>query len=168
MMQSESLQPKAVAAPKSINSKTNTSKVIEEQKREYDMEENFGTLSGQQMPKFDAEMKPGEYVNRVIRHVEALFKQDRGRKEAKKANLGDIRSTKIRTPEILRDAVYDCSNQSQEYKASTYVSGNIKAIVPLFREKLSSDDPGFNLTKFKRGQVLPIKEKRIFGILTAN
>ena len=59
------------------------------------------------MPKFDAEMKPGEYVNKVIRHVEAMFKQDRGRKETKKANLGDIRSTKIRTPEILRDAVYD-------------------------------------------------------------
>ena len=119
------------------------------------------------MPKLDANMKPSEYVGRVIKHVESQFKQDRGRKDTKRANLGDIRSTRIKTPQILRDAIYDCS-QSEESKASTFVSGNIKAIVPLFREKLSSDDSGFNLTHFKRGPVNPIQEKRIFGILTAN
>ena len=52
----------------------------------------------------------------------------------------------------------------------TYVRGNIKAIVPLFRERLTCDEASKsvsnNLVKFKRGDIQPIQEKQIFGILT--
>lgn len=114
-------------------------------------------------------MNPKEYVERKIKYAEDLFKQDRGHRDTKRANLGDIRSTKIRTPEILQKPLYQCS--SDQEKSQTLVSGNIKAIVPLFRERLSCDDASrvnANLLKFKRGQLEPISEKRIFGILTAD
>ncbi len=51
------------------------------------------------------------------------------------------------------------------------VTGNIKAMVPLFRERLTCDEAAstnVNLVKFKRGPIIPICEKRIFGILTAD
>lgn len=51
----------------------------------------------------------------------------------------------------------------------TMVSGNIKAIVPLFRERLTCDEANTlnaNMMKFKRGKIEAIREKRIFGILT--
>jgi len=60
---------------------------------------------------------------------------------------------------------------AEHEKATTYVSGNIKAIVPLFRERLSCDESSqsnVNLVRFKRGLIEPICEKRIFGILTAD
>lgn len=126
-------------------------------------EEMFGTLK--HLMDIDVKLNPSEYVNRVIKYAETQFKQDRGRKDTKRANLGDIRSTSIQTPEILQKPIYNCS---EEQKAVTFVSGNIKAMVPLFREKLSCDDTGLNLVHFKRGSLEPIQEKRIFGILTAN
>ena len=103
----------------------------------------------------DESMPNGEYVDRVIQYAENLFKQDRGRQDTKRANLGDIRSTKIGTPEILQKPIYhyDCS---KDEKAQTFVSGNIKAIVPLFRERLSCDEAGssnVNMVRFKRGSV---------------
>ena len=51
------------------------------------------------------------------------------------------------------------------------ISGNIKAVIPLFREKLGCEDlPEQYITqfKFKRGKLEPLYEKRIFGILTAH
>ena len=48
------------------------------------------------------------------------------------------------------------------------ISGNIKALVPLFREKLHSEDTTAHphLLKFQRGKLEPLREKRIFGVLT--
>ena len=43
--------------------------------------------------------------------------------------------------------------------------------MPLFREKLTCDEASLsnvNLLKFRRGEVRPISEKKIFGILTAD
>ena len=77
-------------------------------------DEMFGTLNSQM--DIDVALNPTEYVNRVIKYAEDLFKQDRGQKETKRANLGDIRSTKIRTPEILQKPIYNCS---EEQKATT-------------------------------------------------
>lgn len=50
----------------------------------------------------DTRLSPKEYVNRVIRYAEGIFKEDRGRSDTKKANLGDIKSTQISNPEILK------------------------------------------------------------------
>jgi len=41
------------------------------------------------------------YVQLCIKQARAFFNIDRGHSEAKKANLGDIKSTKIDTPQIL-------------------------------------------------------------------
>ena len=116
----------------------------------------------------DTSLNPKEYVERKIKYAEDMFKQDRGHRDSKRANLGDIRPTTIRTPEILQKTLYRCADSE---KSQEYVSGNIKAIIPLFREKLTCDEASHtnaNLLKFKRGQVEPISEKKIFGILTAD
>jgi len=101
----------------------------------------------------DTSLKPKEYVDKVIKHAEELFNQDRGRQDTKRANLGDIRSTKIRIPEVLQKPIYECN---EEMKATTQVRGNIKAIVPLFRERLTCDEAttlNANMVRFKRGDV---------------
>lgn len=58
------------------------------------LSENFGTLDSR-LFDFDRSVKQTDYVAKVIKFAETQFKLDRGRKETKKANLGDIRSTKI-------------------------------------------------------------------------
>ena len=113
-------------------------------------DEEFGTLNSHM--DIDTHMNPKEYVNRVIRYAEGLFKEDRGRSDTKRANLGDIKSTQIGTPEILKKPIYSCA--TEEEKANTYVTGNIKAMVPLFRERLTCDEASttnINMVKFKRG-----------------
>ena len=130
-------------------------------------DEEFGNLNTHM--DIDTNLNPKEYVNRVIRYAEGLFKEDRGRSDTKRANLGDIKSTQITTPEIIQKLIYSCA--TDEEKAHTYVTGNIKAIIPLFRERLTCDEASstnVNLVKFKRGPIIPICEKRIFGILTAD
>ena len=114
-------------------------------------DEIFGTLNSQM--DIDTQLEASVYVNRVIKYAENLFRQDRGRQDTKRANLGDIRSTKIRTPEVLQKPIYNCS---EDQKATTYVHGNIKAIVPLFRERLSCDEAStnnVNMVRFKRGDI---------------
>jgi len=57
-----------------------------------DMEdEEFGTLNSQM--NIDTNLSAKEYVARMIKYAEELFRQDRGHRDTKRANLGDIRST---------------------------------------------------------------------------
>ena len=52
-------------------------------------------------------MTDEEYVKHKIRQNRCFFNVDRGHTDAKKANLGDIKSTKIESPLILNDPVCD-------------------------------------------------------------
>ena len=69
------------------------------------------------------------------------------------------------------------SNES----SPTMISGNIKAVIPLIREVLTREelDPNGmpvlqqsslnipqNQTRFRRGEQVPLTEKRIFGVMT--
>lgn len=65
-----------------------------------------------------AEMTDEDYVNLSIKIAKNHFQIDRGSTEAKKANLGDIKSTKIDSPYILNYQLYD-SNMSEEMKKVT-------------------------------------------------
>lgn len=99
----------------------------------------------------DTSMNSKDYVEKKIKYAEEMFAQDRGHRDSKRANLGDIRPTTIRTPEILQKPLYSCAEAD---KSQVYVSGNIKAIIPLFRERLTCDEASranANLLKFKRG-----------------
>ena len=48
-----------------------------------------------------------EYVQFKIKQNKNFFNVDRGHTDAKKANLGDIKSTKIESPYILNHALFD-------------------------------------------------------------
>jgi hypothetical protein len=52
-------------------------------------------------------MTDTEYVDWQIQQMKRFFNLDRGAKEAKAANLGDIKSTKIETPFILSFPLFD-------------------------------------------------------------
>lgn len=54
-----------------------------------------------------------EYVRLCIKQAKSFFNQDRGNTDGKKTNLGDIKSTKIESPYILRKPLFD-SKMSQE------------------------------------------------------
>ena len=75
-----------------------------------------------------------EYVKMCIKQAKSFFNQDRGNTDGKKTNLGDIKSTKIESPFILNKPLYDCK-LSQADREKTMISGNLKAIIPLMREK---------------------------------
>ena len=89
-----------------------------------------------QILKFDKELDDESYVKICIKQARAFFNIDRGHSEAKKANLGDIKATKIDSPSILTYDLYD-SAMSPEMKARTPLVANIKAIIPLMREKFT-------------------------------
>ena len=81
-----------------------------------------------------SELTDEEYVQMQIKIAKNHFNIDRGSSEAKKANLGDIKSTKIDSPYILSYPLFD-AKMSEDQKSKTQISGNIKAMIPLMREQ---------------------------------
>lgn len=109
------------------------------------------------------------YVKMCIKQARAFFNIDRGHSEAKKANLGDIKSTKIDTPPILNFELYDLKME-QEKKAKTVLKANVKALIPLMREKFTLEQEEIGLLvkdKYKLIETEPLREKRIFGVAVA-
>lgn len=114
-------------------------------------------------------MDAKEYVQKCISRSKKLFNIDRGCKDAKKTHLADIKSTKIDTPAILHLPLFD-ARMSTEDKATTVLKANVKAIVPLCREKyhLEVEKIGNELkNKYKRLSRDNSVEKRVFGVITA-
>ena len=112
-------------------------------------------------------MDAAEYVKKCISRSRKLFNIDRGCKDAKKTHLADIKSTKIETPALLNLPLFD-SKMSDEDKAKTVLKGNVKAIIPLCREKyhLEVEKIGNELkNKYKRISRDNIFEKRVFGLV---
>lgn len=79
-------------------------------------------------------MTDQEYVAWQIKVMKKFFDLDRGAKEEKKANLGDIKSTKIESPYILNYTMYDPAMSSEEKKRQPLLA-NVKAVIPILREK---------------------------------
>lgn len=115
-------------------------------------------------------MTDEQYVDCQIRIAKQFFNIDRGATEAKKINLGDIKSTKIESPAILSIPIFDPKINDPQIKKQTPVQGNIKAIVPIMRERYTLEYVevgGLARPRYKRVGLQTIKEKRIFGIMTA-
>ena len=56
-------------------------------------------------------------------------------------------------------------------RAQTQIYGNVKALIPLARERLALEfyRKGDNLQpKYRRGELVPLKESLIFGLVTRN
>jgi hypothetical protein len=53
--------------------------------------------------EIDTSLPDQEYVQISIKQAVRLFNQERGKKETKTANLGDIKSTNLKTPRILKE-----------------------------------------------------------------
>ena len=118
---------------------------------------------------YENKLTDKEYVKMIIEQNRCFFNQDRGHTEAKKANLGDIKSTKIESPHILSYPLYD-TKLTDKQKGDTQIRGNIKAIIPLMREKFTLEYEKIGEVqkdRYKRDGVEPLREKRIFGIMTA-
>ena len=115
-------------------------------------------------------MTDEEYVKMCIQYVKELFNKERGREaNAKKLNLGDIIATKIETPIILHQHFLQL-DQLSNLQDDTQIYGNIKAMIPLFREKLvfEANENAYIKGRYKRELQTPLREKRIFGVLTKN
>ena len=65
--------------------------------------------------KIDYQLNDEEYVKMCIKQARQFFNIDAGHSEAKKAHLGDIKNTKIESPGILSDLLFD-KNMPQEQK----------------------------------------------------
>jgi hypothetical protein len=111
-----------------------------------------------------------QYVNWHIKVAKQFFNMDRGATEAKKINLGDIKSTKIESPYILSHPIFDPAIKNEEVKRKQPIQGNIKAMVPFMREKFALEYVevgGIPRPRYKRISQQSLHEKRIFGIMTA-
>ena len=73
--------------------------------------------------------------------------------------LGDVQSTDVQLPQIIKDSIYDIKSPEK-----LMVKGNVKAIIPLTREWFKVGE-GEKYNKFDHK---PLKEQRIFGIISKN
>jgi hypothetical protein len=51
-------------------------------------------------------------------------------------------------------------------REKTMVYAHVKGLVPLMRERLTLDNDDQGQTRYARGKQIPLREKRIFGVLT--
>jgi hypothetical protein len=72
---------------------------------------DFG--DGVKLMDIDTSLSDQDYVQICVKQAMRLFNQERGRKDAKTANLGDIKSTSIHTPPILQEPFKEHKAQFQ-------------------------------------------------------
>jgi len=88
---------------------------------------------------------------------------------AKKNNYGDTISTKIETSVIIQTPLLTQNDLGVISYTQTMIYGNVKALIPLARERLSLEFYRRGDTiqpKYKRGEMTPWRETLIFGIVT--
>lgn len=91
-----------------------------------------------------------EYVELFRKNVVKIFDKERGRCEAKRANLSDTKNTRIENSIILNHSIFDRPNS--QAPENFIIRGNVKAIIPLYREKLSLEADDLNMkVRYKRG-----------------
>lgn len=97
--------------------------------------------------------------------------KEQGRVQAKKNNYGDTISTKIETSVIVQKPLISVNELSFISPTQTQIYGNVKALIPLARERLALEfyRKGDNLQpKYRRGELVGLKEPLIFGLVTRN
>ena len=104
------------------------------QSAEENKQDVFGDV---ELQDIDPTISNEEYVELSMKQAKKIFWKECGRTDTKRANLGDIKSTRVNIPQVLQTPIFTCS---QKDAATTYISGNIKALIPLFREKLRCED----------------------------
>ena len=79
--------------------------------------------------------------------------------------MGDNKTTKVSTSVIVREYPIGAGVDDPP---SGFVSGNIKALIPLSRELLDLEPIPENpqQMKYRRGKIERLREKRIFGVLS--
>jgi hypothetical protein len=65
-----------------------------------------------------------------------MFMNKKGREEAKKQDLSDVKSTQIDNAMIIQQPFRTTQELKTINKSETIISGNVKAIIPLMRERL--------------------------------
>lgn len=65
---------------------------------------NDEDLDGQEI---DLKLSDKEYVSKFIEYVTNIFNKERGKSEAKKANLSDLKSTRIENSTIIQFPLID-------------------------------------------------------------
>lgn len=119
-------------------------------------------------------MSDSQYVEMFIEYVTDIFNKERGKDETKKQSLGDIKSTQVDTAIIIQqpikvsDQVRESTllNSDKNSNLQNVVFGNVKALIPIQRQKFSVESDENDKTRYRQGQKTVIREKRIFGVLT--
>jgi hypothetical protein len=109
-----------------------------------------------------------DQVKLFVAKTKELFDREKGKSVSKKLNLGDTYSCKVETPAIIQQHLLPEDTLKLIDRNLTLIYGNIKAIIPLVRERLQveSDPENENQPRYRRGPLVPLREKVVFGILT--
>ena len=97
-----------------------------------------------------------------------LFNRERGKSISKKLNMGDTYSSKIETSLIIQQHLLDYDQLQCIDRKDTMIYGNVKAMIPLVRERLGLEFEPNNdqKAKYRRGALEPLRESMAFGIMT--
>ena len=101
-----------------------------------------------------------------MRQTRELFYLERGKTSSKKLNMGDTYSAKIETSVILQQHLLDADQRTCIDPESTMLYGNVKAVVPLVRERLGVELDSEYRPKYRRSELVPLRESMAFGIVT--
>ena len=82
--------------------------------------------------------------------------------------MGDTYSAKIETSLIIQQHLLDYDQLQCIDRKDTMIYGNVKAMIPLVRERLGLEFEPNNdqKAKYKRGALEPLRESMAFGIMT--
>lgn len=108
-----------------------------------------------------------EIVRQFVEQTKELMDREKGKSIAKKLNLGDTISSRIEASVIIQEPLIKTEYQKCIDRKTTLIYGNVKAIIPLCRERLELeeiDDTG--KTRYRRGHMEPLDERMCFGVLT--
>ena len=86
--------------------------------------------------EIDPQLPDDQYVLAFKDKVVDIFNKERGRDETKRANLSDMKSTRIDVPMILQIPLLSPEELSHVNRTQTIIYANVKALIPLMREKL--------------------------------
>ena len=99
----------------------------------------------------------------MIAENRKLFNAERGKKDAKQDSLSNVGTTIVEMPGIL-----NIPFEKIKPEVSDEICGNVKALIPLKRQRfnLEYDDDNTCKARYKKEEPFFLQEKRIFGVMT--
>ena len=108
-----------------------------------------------------------EQIKLFVGQTTELFQKERGKSVAKKNNYGDTISTQVETSVIIQQHLISPDALKCIEREKTMIYGNVKACIPLCRQKLRAEfSKKAGAPRYRKDELIAIDEEMAFGIVT--